>query len=283
MNSKLSPIIDPKTFINQYDVSKFIIIDARSGPNAKKNYLNNHLMGALFVDLNTDLAEIKSDFAQGGRHPLPIASKFSKVITNLGISPTSHILIYNDLSGANAAARFWWMLKSLGHKKVQVINGGYQAAIKAGFPMNSDVVIPQKNRTSYQKSSWTLPLVDINTIEGVRKNKDYIIIDVREKARYDGITEPIDLVAGHIPEAINVPFATNLDAIGNFLSPKILRKKYEQLLNGHSVKNVIVHCGSGVTACHTILAMDYAGLKTPNLYVGSWSEWSRNNKPMITK
>lgn len=281
MNSKLLPIINPKT-IKQSAISKFIIIDARSGPNAKENYLKNHLAGALYVDLNTDLAKIKSDFAQGGRHPLPKVAKFLNLLNNLGITPSSCVLVYDDLNGANAAARFWWMLKAIGHKNVQVINGGYQAAIKAGLPINSKIEKPKKSKFLYNISSYALPFVDINAVDKVKQNNDFLIIDVREKMRFDGITEPIDLVAGHIPGAINVPFATNLDGDGNFLSPKILRNKYEQLLNNRPAKNVIVHCGSGVTACHTILAMNYAGLTIPNLYVGSWSEWSRNDKPMVT-
>ena len=115
-------------------------------------------------------------------------------------------------------------------------------------------------------------------VENVSQNPNYLVVDVRDKERYDGISEPIDLVAGHIPGAINIPFTENIDQNGLFLKPHELRNKYETLLGEIKAENIIVHCGSGVTACHTLLALEYAEMKIPRLYVGSWSEWSRNNK-----
>jgi thiosulfate/3-mercaptopyruvate sulfurtransferase len=111
-------------------------------------------------------------------------------------------------------------------------------------------------------------------------NSDYLVIDVREAFRYKGESEPIDTIAGHIPGAVNIPYTGNLNAGGNFLSPHELKKKYQQAMEGRKAQDVIVHCGSGVTACHTLLAMDQAGLEIPQLYVGSWSEWSRNDRPV---
>ncbi|MCP9769636.1 sulfurtransferase [Lacihabitans sp. LS3-19] len=254
-----------------------ILVDASQGPNAKTNYLSQHLEGAVYVDLDTDLADIKADFADGGRHPLPSLSQFSNTLNDLGISPSSHVVVYDDKGGANAAARFWWMLNAIGHKNVQVLNGGMLAAVSAGFLTSSDIT-KKTAESTYQIIDWQSPTVEIDFVENVAQNPDYLVIDVRDAARYRGETEPIDLVAGHIPGAVNVPLTGNLDENGLFLSPEILRKKYEEVINGRPLDKVIVHCGSGVTACHSILAMVSAGFEIPKLYVGSWSEWSRNGK-----
>jgi thiosulfate/3-mercaptopyruvate sulfurtransferase len=275
--SKLSPIIKPEelTWLNQGD--EIVIIDASAG--SKSRYEQQHLVGALFVNVNEDLANI-SDFAEGGRHPLPTFGQFSGVLQKLGITEHTHVIVYDDKHGGNAAARLWWMLRSIGHEKVQVIDGGFQAAVQAGFPTTDRVESP-KSVGPYEVESWNLPISDINEVERVSKTKDHMVIDVRDASRYAGLTEPIDTIAGHIPGATNIPFTENLDTEGRFLPPEILKEKYEQVLGKIEPENVIVHCGSGITACHTLLAMDYAGLPIPKLYVGSWSEWSRNNKEMV--
>ncbi|MCZ4225326.1 sulfurtransferase [Pedobacter rhodius] len=276
---KLSPIIKPEelTWLNLDD--EIVIVDASAGSKAR--YDEQHLAGAIFVDVNEDLANI-GDFAAGGRHPLPTAEQFSAVLQKLGITKNTHVIVYDDKNGGNAAARLWWMLRAIGHEKVQVIDGGFQAAVKAGFPTTSKVETT-KSVGAYEVQDWALPLSDINEVEAAGKTGDYIIIDVRDANRYAGLTEPIDLIAGHIPGATNIPFTENLDADGNFLAPEILKESYSSALANVKPENVIVHCGSGITACHTLLAMDYARLPIPKLYVGSWSEWSRNNKEMVLK
>jgi thiosulfate/3-mercaptopyruvate sulfurtransferase len=128
-----------------------------------------------------------------------------------------------------------------------------------------------------------LEIAKIDEVEKVSKNKNHIVIDVRDEERYNGETEPIDLVAGHILGAINVPFTENLDENGLFLSPNLLKQKYGKVFRNINTKNIIVHCGYGVTACHSLLAIEYAELEIPKLYVGSWSEWSRNDKLIETK
>lgn len=128
-----------------------------------------------------------------------------------------------------------------------------------------------------------MPTADIAEVDEATHDAQCLIIDVRETGRYNGEFEPIDLIAGHIPNAVNIPFSSNLDTEGSFLSPSELREKYEKALKNRKVEQVIVHCGSGVTACHTLLAMAYAGMEIPKLYVGSWSEWSRSGRPLITK
>ncbi|MNK28877.1 3-mercaptopyruvate sulfurtransferase [compost metagenome] len=273
---KLSSIIQPEESVI-LDKNDFILFDVSAG--SKPRYDEQHLNGAFFLDLNTDLADIK-DFALGGRHPLPTFGHFAQLLGKYGITKDTHVIVYDDKNGSNAAARFWWMLKSTGHEKVQVLNGGYAAAIKAGFAVNAEVP-SAKPVEPYPITEWQLPLAEIDEVEVAANSENHAIIDVRDANRFAGLTEPIDLIAGHIPNAINIPFTENLDANGAFLAPEILKEKYSKALADYKTENVIVHCGSGVTACHTLLAIDYAGLEIPKLYVGSWSEWSRNNKKMI--
>ena len=272
----MQPIIHPQELLSLIS-EDVILIDASNHKDARANYEKQHLKGALFVDMNMQLATIHNDIAIGGRHPLPTVEQFSKTLSQLGITKESHIIIYDDKQGANAAARSWWMLKAIGHPKVQVLNGGFQPAIKIGFPTD-DVIVRPKQVVPYEVSNWQLPLASIQEVEAKANSNVSIVIDVREAQRYQGITEPIDLVAGHIPGAINLPYTTNLDAQGQFLPPDILKSHFTSILKDTLANDIIVHCGSGVTACHTLLAMSYAGLQIPKLYVGSWSEWSRNSK-----
>jgi thiosulfate/3-mercaptopyruvate sulfurtransferase len=275
---RILPIIEVEELLKIYKNSDVMIFDVSNSKNAKANYETEHIEGAFFVDLNTQLADIKSDYSEGGRHPLPQIETFAKTLTDLGISKNKHIVIYDDKNGSNASARFWWMLKSIGHEKVQVLNGGLNQAKNNNFPLSSKMETVQTVSESYRIDKWNLPTIEISEVESVSLNSNYLVVDIRDKERYDGITEPIDLVAGHIPGAINIPFTENLDINGLFLKPDELRNKYETLFGEIKPENIIVHCGSGVTACHTLLSLDYAEMKIPNLYVGSWSEWSRNNK-----
>lgn len=272
----LTPIIEATALVALYQLENLVIIDASNGQNAKTNYQEKHLAGALYVDLNNQLADIKEDLSIGGRHPLPRIEKFKSTLVQLGIDQESHVIVYDDKNGANAAARFWWMLKSIGHEKVQVLNGGFNAAERAGFPIRSDEEIINQVEP-YRVDHWRLPITSMEEVERVAQNEKYRVIDVRDADRFNGKTEPIDLIAGHIPGAINIPFTENMDGNGLFLSSDELKEKYQQIFDQVGHENVIVHCGSGVSACHTLLAMAYAGLTIPKLYVGSWSEWSRNH------
>ena len=282
MKSQITPIIETAELLKLYQNENVIIVDASSGKNAKENYFMKHLDKALYIDLNSQLAVLPNDFADGGRHPLPSINKFAETLQQLGITNDSQVIVYDDKSGANAAARFWWMLKSIGHEKVQVLNGGIQEAEKVNFPINNNIEIP-KTVEPYKFEDWKLHTAEINEVEKHSLNKNYIVIDVRENNRYRGEIEPIDLVAGHIPGAINVPFSTNLNENGQFLSPMELKEKYQTIFGNIKSENIIIHCGSGVTACHSLLAIDYAGLAIPKLYAGSWSEWSRNTKKIATE
>ena len=271
----LSPIIEVDELMQISENQNLRIFDVRTGSNAKENYIKKHLEYSVFVDLNSDLVEI-DDPKNGGRHPLPKFEDFIKILGELGIDKNSHVVIYDDKNGANAAARFWWMLRAVGHKNVQVLNGGLPVAQNQNYPLSSvEEYYPEtKYISDYQ--DWQLPQVWINDVKKASQDSDSMIVDVRESQRFDGIMEPIDLVAGHIPNAQNFPFIDNLDEKGLFKSPEVLRNLYSELFDNYEKSKIIFHCGSGVTACYSLLALDYAGFDIPNLYVGSWSEWSRN-------
>lgn len=280
-SSKISNPMKTNSIINTdeiYQISNhpnLKIFDVRTGQNAKEEYQKKHLKNAVFVDLNTDLAEI-DDPKNGGRHPLPTFSNFINTLGRLGIDKDSEVVIYDDKNGANAGARFWWMLKAVGHKNARVLNGGLQFAESQNYPVSSgDDSYPETEYFSEFKD-WQLPQVWIDDVKVATENSEFLIVDVRESQRYQGITEPIDLIAGHIPNAENFPFSDNLDENGLFKSPEILHEKYTEFFENRNSDKIIFHCGSGVTACHSLLALDHAGFEIPNLYVGSWSEWSRN-------
>lgn len=276
----ISPIISSSELKN-LPAENLVILDARTGKEVKQNYLERHIKGARFIDLDKDLAEIGEDAAFGGRHPLPSVEKFAETLSGLGIDDNSHIIVYDDKNASNAAARAWWMLRSFGFEKVQVLDGGMQAAEKNGLEFSSGEEIFDK-ASLIKKDQWLLPVSGLEIVENELINNSSTVIDVRDSYRYKGESEPIDLVAGHIPGAINIPFSENLDENGNFLSSEILKEKYTRLLE-NKPESLIIHCGSGVTACHTILALDYAGFPMPALYVGSWSEWSRREGKEIAK
>jgi thiosulfate/3-mercaptopyruvate sulfurtransferase len=281
MAKQIAPIIKPAALLALKDKKNVVLVDVRTGANAYDVYEKAHLEGALFVDLEHQLAEKTPNAANGGRHPLPTVTQFALTLAQLGISNKTHIIIYDAHNGANAAARFWWMLKAVGHAKAQVIDGGMDAATKAGFPVSSKKETADVQKP-YKADAWLLPLADLEAVEKATHDGS-LIIDVRSKERFDGLVEPIDLIAGHIPNATNVPFTSNLDADGFFLPPSVLKAKYADIVREKPSDAVIVHCGSGVTACHTLLAMAYAGLEMPKLYIGSWGEWSRNDLPMVLK
>jgi len=278
----LSPLIEVAELLTIRNNPDLVIIDASNGVSARINYNALHLENALFVDLNTQLAEVHEDISNGGRHPLPSFSLFENTLSSLGIVHSSHVVIYDQTNGSNAAARFWWMLKAIGHEKVQVLNGGFNNALSKKYPSNAKMASVKSNG-EYKLDTWLLPIVDLHKVKRFSLDNSCLIIDVREAGRYLGENEHMDLVAGHIPNAVNIPFTSNLDHEGLFLKREQLHQKYAAFFDEFTNEKVIVHCGSGVTACHTLLAMSYAGFELPSLYVGSWSEWSRSGEEIATK
>ncbi len=255
----------------------FVLIDARAGQDARERYRAGHLRGALHVHLEEELSDIHEDLRKGGRHPLPSPQRFSVFLGRLGIGPGSHVVVCDDQGGANAAARFWWMLKAMGHEKVQLLDGGMQSALRSGYPPESGEGSTEP-MPPYSGKDWELPTAGMEEVARAAAHPDYLVVDVRGEARYLGIEEPIDTIAGHIPGAVNMPYENNLDDDGLFLPPSRLHEMYSKLTGGRPASQVILHCGSGVTACHSALAMAAAGWEIPPVYTGSWSEWSRNGR-----
>ena len=258
-----------------------VILDARP----RSAYEAGHVEGAIHADLETQLSA-KGDPAQGGRHPLPPVERWLAQLAGWGITPETRVLVYDDMDGANAAARVWWMLRAVGHENVEVVGAsslpvGESSSLPArAHPRRLED--PETRRLgdweTRRLEDWQLPTVSIDEVDQLRNDPGWRVLDVRSPERYRGETEPIDPVAGHIPGAINLPYTDNTGK-----SPAELRAMYEQLLGGVPPERLVVHCGSGVTACHTLLALDRAGLHGASLYVGSWSEWCRNADRPIGK
>jgi thiosulfate/3-mercaptopyruvate sulfurtransferase len=275
----MPPLITPEELKQLMVQSGLVIVDAQTGPSHAEDYASRHISRAQHVGLDTDLSEKPADPAHGGRHPLPELRKFAELLGRLGITPSSHVVVYDNKHGVNAAARFWWMLRAAGHERVQVLNGGLQAAVVAGIPV-TDEITPAQESGPYPLTGWKQTTVTLDEVKQAIEDPRRLLIDVREGYRFRGESEPFDLVAGHIPNAINVPFKKNLSEDGFFLPSDELNDLYASIIGSRNPADVIVSCGSGVTACHTLLAMEAAGIRGPRLYVGSWSEWSRNNLPV---
>lgn len=259
-----------------------ILIDVRGGADAHARYLTGHLPKAVFAGLDADLASHPEDAANGGRHPLPSLADFAATLQRWGVTPNSHVIVYDDKAAAMGGARLWWMLRSIGHTNVQVINGGLKAATDAGIQLAAGGYENAPAATAYAIAAEYANTVDIEEVKKAAKDDERVVIDVREGVRYQGITEPLDLVAGHIPGAVNLFYSNSLSPEGKYLTSQALSTLYKDTIGEVKPENVIVHCGSGVTACHTLLGMEHAGITGPKLYVGSWSEWSRNDLPIAT-
>ncbi|MCO5937214.1 sulfurtransferase [Mucilaginibacter sp. RB4R14] len=275
--SPLIEITDPRVF----DPAT-LLIDVRAGANARERYLAGHLPNAILATLDDDLALHPVDAAKGGRHPLPALKDFAATLGRWGITPESHVVVYDDKNAAMGGARLWWMLRSIGHTNVQVLNGGLKSATDEGVELSTDDYQPATT-APYPIPGQYSHTVDIEEVKRAAKADDRMVIDVREGARYLGHTEPLDLVAGHIPGAVNLFYSNSLSSEGKYLTSQALATLYNDTIGDVKPENVIVHCGSGVTACHTLLGMEHAGIKRPKLYVGSWSEWSRNKLPIATE
>jgi thiosulfate/3-mercaptopyruvate sulfurtransferase len=238
-----------------------VLLDARP----RDAYAPAHAPNARHADLDRQLAAV-GDPRNGGRHPLPPLERWLALLGEWGITPSTPVVIYDDANGANAAARAWWMLRAVGHEQVAVLDGDWRALSTGADPGSAP---------AYRATAWQLPTVDMERVESLRNDETWRVVDVRSGERYRGETEPIDPVAGHIPGAVNLFFGENLEN-GRFKSAEALREQYRALFGDVPPERVVVHCGSGVTACHTLLALEHAGLPGAALYVGSWSEWCRN-------
>ena len=254
-----------------------VVIDVRwslSGPPGILAYREGHLPGARFADLDTELSGRRG---AGGRHPLPESADFELLMRRLGVRGESAVVVY-DAADSVPAARAWWELRYFGHNDVRVLDGGYAAWVAAGFPVTTDE--PSVQPGDFVARPGGLPMIDAD--EAASLAAQGILVDVRAGERYRGEVEPVDAVAGHIPGAVNLPTAGNIDADGRFLDIETLTHRFESV--GLTAESEIgAYCGSGVNAAHTAFAMTLAGLPTPALYVGSWSNWiADGTRPIAT-
>ncbi|MEA1903082.1 MAG: sulfurtransferase [Actinomycetota bacterium] len=248
------------------DVSLFDIRWALTDPNhGRSTYEAAHIPGAVFVDLDDDLA---APPGLDGRHPLPDLETWAATLGQLGVSTQSDVVVYDD-AGGTIAARMWWMLDSIGHKKARLLNGGFDAWIAAGLEVETGPRSPDP-------AQYPTP-AGFSGVVGHQELEDRLIVDVRAVPRYRGEHEPVDPKPGHIPGAINKPVTDNLDDAKRFIDQARLVAAYSDL-----EEKPVVSCGSGVNACHTALAMRLAGLDMPDVYVGSYSEWSTLDLPVVT-
>jgi thiosulfate/3-mercaptopyruvate sulfurtransferase len=256
------------------------LLDARPGVEA---YAAGHLVGAAHADLNVRLSAASEpgfDPARGGRHPLPALSTWLAQLGAWGIGPGTRVVAYDGASGGNAACRLWWMLRAVGHEQVAVLDGGLTAAVAAGAALTSALPPAPVSLPPYPCAAWRRPTVELAAVERLVADPAWKVLDVRSGARWRGEVETLDPVPGRIPGTVNLPYTENLDATGRFKQPAALRELYLALLGGTPPERLVVHCGSGVTACHTLLALELAGLAGASLYVGSFSEWCRSGKPL---
>jgi thiosulfate/3-mercaptopyruvate sulfurtransferase len=261
----------------------WVIIDSRfSLANTEagfKAYRHGHIPNARYAHLDKDLSSRITDFT--GRHPLPNTAELIKKLGAWSVDNTSQVVVYDDAGGA-IAGRLWWLLRALGHAKVAVLDGAYKHWQKSKFPVTT--TLPTIKPSSFRAYPGENSALTALEVQNGLAQKTICLIDARTSERFRGAREPIDTIAGHIPGAVNRPFQSNLDSNGLFLSAETLRNQFKALIGDKNPQQVAHMCGSGVTACHNLLAMEIAGLAGSKLYAGSWSEWIRNkNRPIATK
>jgi thiosulfate/3-mercaptopyruvate sulfurtransferase len=264
------PIISAEDTMALLDDQRLVLLDVRwrlGQTDGHEQYLAEHLPGAVFVDLDTQLAAPPEPAL--GRHPLPSALDFAAVVASWGVTPESVVVIYDDWKSL-AAARAWWLLDAAGHPDVRVLDGGIRAWRRAGFATETG------EATATPAEPWVTGfgdrVLDADAAWSLAQSENGVLLDARASERYNGSTEPIDPRAGHIPGARNAPTTDNVDADGLFLDPAALRERFDGI-GATSVGELGVYCGSGVTASHELLALRLAGIDAA-LYAGSWSQWS---------
>ncbi|WP_414753039.1 sulfurtransferase [Anabaena sp. CCY 9910] len=242
---------------------RFSLADPQLG---KQQYQTSHIEGAYYLDLNLDLSSPVGEY--GGRHPLPNPDELAQKLASMGIEFQKTLVVAYDDSRFAFASRLWWLLRYLGHEQVAVLNGGFSQWEQAGYPITD--VIPQVKTANFVPQIQTQLLVDINTVKTRKDLPQVILVDSRESDRYRGEREPIDKIAGHIPGAVNYPWMEVTDS-GGYSIP--LTEHQQRWQNLATAEEILVYCGSGVTACVNLLSLEVAGIHTGKLYAGSWSDW----------
>jgi thiosulfate/3-mercaptopyruvate sulfurtransferase len=281
------PLIDANALANalrDHDLARRpVVLDVRwdlaSGPRPDL-YAAQHIPGAVFVDLNRDLAAHAQD-GRRGRHPLPDPPRFIAAMRAAGVSNDTPVVAYDD-AGGTIAARAWWLLRHYGHEDVAVLDGGLPAWTNAGHPNESGAPEHARPLGDFDGAAGHMPTLDADQAADLAESQTGILLDARLPERFTGATEPVDPRAGHIPGARNRSTRDNVDATGRFLDPSALRDTFAAL-GATPQATVGAYCGSGVTAAHEILALTTAGIPNAALYPGSWSEWSNDSaRPVAT-
>lgn len=252
--------------------------DLKDTERGRRDFAVSHVPGAVYAHLDDDLSSPITPTT--GRHPLPEFGSFVRTVRRLGIGNTTQVVVYDDSIGS-IAVRLWWMLRNLGHHSVALMDGGWPAWVREGRPVTAEFTPPAESRF-IPRSSWS---EDVSTprLQAELQSRSCLLLDCRTAERYRGEREPIDPIAGHVPGALNRPYLLNVDTNGDFLPPEELRKAYVEQIRGTDPSRVVHMCGSGVTACHNLLAMEMAGLPGSRLYSGSWSEWIRDPQRPVGK
>ena len=238
----------------------------------ERQYALAHIPRATYAHLDRDLSGPKT--GTNGRHPLPDPTVLAEAFGRLGIANDAQVVAYDQDSGM-FASRLWWLLRWMGHDAVAVLDGGFAKWTAEGRPtVTADADYNVRRRTRFTASPRSEMTADVSDVESRAGRRDSLLVDARAPERYRGEVEPLDRVAGHIPGALNSFFQRNLDDRGLFRSPDELREQWSALLGGVPADRVVCYCGSGVQACHNLLALERAGMKGAALYAGSWSEWS---------
>lgn len=274
-----STVVSTEQLAQQVNDPAWIVIDCRftltNTEAGRAAYARGHLPGARYAHLDQDLAGPKN--GSNGRHPLPDAQAFAQKLGAWGIDAKTQVVVYDDSFGA-IAVRLWWMLRWMGHDAVALLDGGLPKWQREQRPLTAD--LPQVTPKVFTAQVRHDMAVDT---DAVLRATSSLIVDARAEMRFIGEIEPLDPVAGHVPGAKNLPFDDNLAMDGTLLPAAELRERYTELLDGKSPEQVIHMCGSGVTTCHNLLAMEIAGLKGGKLYAGSWSEWVADPSRPVAK
>lgn len=248
---------------------RFVLDNPQAGEQA---YREAHIPGAHYLHLDHDLAGPVT--AMSGRHPLPEPMTFAAKLAAAGVGASSQVLAYDDAAGA-FAARLWWLMRWLGHQQVAVLDGGWVRWLKEGRPVSREPPAAVPRGDFVARPDDSLWLGSAAVWERLR-SKTGRLLDARAASRFSGAEEPIDSIAGHVPDAVNLPYTGNVSEDGRFKSAEVLKARFAAALGGVAPDEAACMCGSGVTACHNLLAMELAGLGGAKLYAGSWSEWIRD-------
>jgi thiosulfate/3-mercaptopyruvate sulfurtransferase len=271
ISSGLSPLVSAPQLHQLLGTPELLVVDCRyelGNPSAgRKAYDAGHIPGAVFASMDEDLAGPRH--AGSGRHPLPSPAAFAATLARWGFTPSSRVVAYDQANGASAA-RLWWLLRARAHDSVQLLDGGLAAWVAAGYA--TDTAVPQPASTKVSARDFEGVLSSADVVAGLAA-RSITLVDARAADRFAGRNETVDPVAGHVPGAMNVPFTGNLAPTSRFRDAADLRQRWEPVMQQAQLAPVVAMCGSGITACHNLVALEIAGYRNAKLYAGSFSEW----------